>query len=61
MDIKLQNGNRITSIDSSESKRSSRGYEAFKNVKFENIIIDRVENIRIINQEDSVKLNKIGF
>ena len=59
MDIKLQNGNRITSIDSSESKRSSGGYEAFKNVKFENIIIDRVENIRIINQEDSVKLNKM--
>ena len=61
MDIKLQNGSRITSIGSSESKRSSRGYEAFKSVKFENIIIDRVENIRIINQEDSVKLNKIGF
>ena len=61
MDIKLQNGNRITSIDSSESKRSSRDYEAFKNVKFENIIIDRVENIRIINQEDSVKLNKMWY
>lgn len=48
MDIKLQNGNRITSIDSSESKRSSRGNEQLKNIKLKDIVIERVENFRMI-------------
>lgn len=30
MDIKLQNGSRVTSISSSEGKRSSRGYEQLR-------------------------------
>ena len=54
--MKLKNGNEIITIDSLDNKRSNRCDEYFKNVKLDDIVIDRV--IGIVNQEDFVNFEK---